>query len=74
MQIYLEEGWTICRVIWKKAGQYAELPGRRLDNMQSYLGEGWWTICRVTWNKAEQYAELSGRRLVDNMQSYQEEG
>jgi hypothetical protein len=40
MQSYLREGWTICRIIWEKAKQYAELSERRLDNMQSYLKEG----------------------------------
>jgi translation initiation factor 2 alpha subunit (eIF-2alpha) len=53
-------------------GQYAELSERRLDNMQSYLRDGW-TICKVIWENAKQYAELSGRRL-NNMQSYLEEG
>jgi hypothetical protein len=63
MQSYLGEGWAICRVVLKKAEQYAELSRIRLNNMQSYLKESWRTICRVIWKKTGQYPELSVRRL-----------
>jgi hypothetical protein len=59
MQSYLGEGWAICRVVLKKAEQYAELPERKLeDNMQSYLEEDW-TISRVICEKAAHCAEVS---------------